>query len=332
MPLPLILAGAALVAGGYGVKKGVDAKGDFDKAKNINRKAKRIHDEAKGKLEDAHANAKNSMENLGKKKLIIWTESIDPFIEVFQKIKNIDVHDSDLAGMEKLPVITESDLVLMRKTAMSMKELASGGSTALGSGGLAGLAAYGSVQMLASASTGTAISALSGAAATNATLAWLGGGSLATGGMGIAGGTAVLGGIVAGPVLAVGGMMMASKAETAKEDAYSNLSKAEVEVENMTSGTVAVDGLRRRFNEINTVLMQLNSRLKPALGPFIELVNHNPDYSTYSEEDKKEVFKIQALAKTIKNILDTKILDSEGALTPESRQVVREGNKFLHKI
>jgi len=48
------------------------------------------------------------------------------------------------------------------------------------------------------ASTGTAISALSGAAATNAALAWLGGGALAAGGGGMAAGQAFL--ALAGPV------------------------------------------------------------------------------------------------------------------------------------
>lgn len=48
------------------------------------------------------------------------------------------------------------------------------------------------------ASTGTAISALSGAAATNAALAWLGGGALAAGGGGMAAGQALL--VLAGPV------------------------------------------------------------------------------------------------------------------------------------
>ncbi len=44
----------------------------------------------------------------------------------------------------------------------------------------------------ATASTGTAISGLSGAALTNATLAWIGGGTLASGGGGMAAGTALL--------------------------------------------------------------------------------------------------------------------------------------------
>lgn len=55
------------------------------------------------------------------------------------------------------------------------------------------------------AGTGTAISTLSGAAATKATLAWLGGGTLAAGGFGVAGGAVVL------SVIGVGGAYGAKK-------------------------------------------------------------------------------------------------------------------------
>ncbi|NUW71957.1 hypothetical protein HOP38_05490 [Vibrio mediterranei] len=68
-----------------------------------------------------------------------------------------------------------------------------GGSTAIG--------AWSIVSIIGSASTGTAISSLSGIAATNATLAWFGGGSLAAGGAGMSGGFWVLGGIVAAPLV-----------------------------------------------------------------------------------------------------------------------------------
>jgi len=74
---------------------------------------------------------------------------------------------------------------------------------------------YGGVMALAAASTGTPIAALSGIAAYNATLAAIGGGSLAVGGLGMAGGTAILGGVVAAPVLAVAGWAFASHAEEA---------------------------------------------------------------------------------------------------------------------
>ena len=59
-------------------------------------------------------------------------------------------------------------------------------------------AAMGVATAFGVASTGTAISALSGAAASNAALAWLGGGALAAGGGGIAAGEALLG--LAGPI------------------------------------------------------------------------------------------------------------------------------------
>ena len=61
------------------------------------------------------------------------------------------------------------------------------------------------VASLGTASTGTAISTLSGAAATKATLAWLGGGTLAAGGLGVAGGAVVL------SVIGVGGAYGAKK-------------------------------------------------------------------------------------------------------------------------
>jgi len=68
-----------------------------------------------------------------------------------------------------------------------------GGTLAIGSWALVGA--------LGTASTGTAISTLYGIAATNATLAWFGGGALAAGGAGMTGGMAVLGGIAAIPMI-----------------------------------------------------------------------------------------------------------------------------------
>lgn len=69
-------------------------------------------------------------------------------------------------------------------------------------GGLAAVGSWSLVTMLGSASTGAAISGLYGAAATNATLAWFGGGALAAGGGGVAAGAMTLGAIVAAPLVA----------------------------------------------------------------------------------------------------------------------------------
>ena len=106
-----------------------------------------------------------------------------------------------------------SEIEVQKKTFKNVcdfakKELASARKTAVGAGaGVAGGMAVASLAPSAAmwiattfgtASTGTAISALSGAAATNAALAWLGGGALAAGGGGMTAGSAFL--ALAGPI------------------------------------------------------------------------------------------------------------------------------------
>lgn len=75
---------------------------------------------------------------------------------------------------------------------------AAGGALGVGVATLGPTAAMGVATTFGVASTGTAISSLSGAAATNAALAWLGGGTLAAGGGGMAAGQLLL--TLAGPV------------------------------------------------------------------------------------------------------------------------------------
>ena len=76
----------------------------------------------------------------------------------------------------------------------------------------------------ATASTGVAIGSLSGAAAKSATLAWLGGGSLASGGFGAAGGMVVLSGAVAVAAVA---LTIAVTFAVGKYDEYAERQKIE---------------------------------------------------------------------------------------------------------
>lgn len=87
-------------------------------------------------------------------------------------------------------------------------------------GGAAAYATFAGAAMFGTASTGAAIAGLSGAAATNATLALLGGGTLAAGGAGVAGGTLLLTGIVAAPIaaLAAGGLFLVARRRSRQED------------------------------------------------------------------------------------------------------------------
>ena len=98
-------------------------------------------------------------------------------------------------------------------------------------------AAMGVATTFGVASTGTAISALSGAAATNAALAWLGGGALAAGGGGMAAGSAFLtlagpvGWAIAGISLAASGLMLfiSHNEKERLENIYTHISNRDVE-------------------------------------------------------------------------------------------------------
>lgn len=219
MPLPLIpvlLGGASLLAGAIGVKKGLDAKEDFDRAERIGKSAQRRH-------ENVVANTKKSQERttallveLGTLRKNIATNELREFIE---KVGNANLRNISREELDQMKNLVKESLAFDAKVGSLAGTVASGA--------LAGFGATGSVGLLATASTGTAISSLAGAAATNATLAWFGGGALAAGGLGMAGGTAVLGGLVAGPALAVGGFMLANKAEEALEKARDYETKAD---------------------------------------------------------------------------------------------------------
>lgn len=113
-------------------------------------------------------------------------------------------------------------------------------------GGTMAVGAWSLVTLFGSASTGTAIAGLSGVAATNATLAWFGGGALAAGGTGIAGGMTVLGGIVAIPLVYVVAKSTHKKAKEFEE--------AKVKVED------AILDIRRRLETLPSILEHVEAR------------------------------------------------------------------------
>lgn len=116
----------------------------------------------------------------------------------------------------------------------------------------AGFATYGGVMTLGAASTGTAITSLSGAAAYNATMAALGGGSL------------VLGTAVAAPILLIAGWAYNSHAEKAFDSACQTTLEVDSAVEKMTSA-------ESRLNEIKEYVDRLNLHVREICAVF---VNH----------------------------------------------------------
>lgn len=242
MPIPFLIGAAALGATLFGAKKGYDAMTDSKDSKAILTTAKNMYDEALSNLETQKGKTMISMETLGERKLIVWGNQLGRFANVISHIKGVDITGAPI--VEGIP-LEDIDVQEIAASSTRASEIIAGGTMALGTGALAGLAAVGGVKAIATASTGVAIKTLTGVAATNATLAWLGGGSLAAGGLGVAGGTAILGGIIAAPVFAVGGMLMAAKARQKLAEARTVNAEAEKAVEKINGAASILSGLEK---------------------------------------------------------------------------------------
>lgn len=208
MPIPFILGGLALAAAGTGIKKGFDANSKNNDAKEIVEDAQERFEDAQKRLENERIRLNDELREFATLKLSVFTTEINTLVKLVKKCKDAN----SVLNAENIN-FTAEEIKELESSVSSSLEISSGLGKGIASGALTAMGAYGSVGMLATASTGTAIGGLSGAAATNATLAWLGGGSLAAGGGGMALGTAVLGGMVAGPLIAITGFVMDSKAE-----------------------------------------------------------------------------------------------------------------------
>ncbi|MEM0733063.1 hypothetical protein [Neisseria perflava] len=168
---------------------------------------------------------------------------------------------------------------------------------------------------LATAGTGTAIGSLSGAAATNATLAWLGGGTLASGGMGVAGGMMALGALTTGPALLIAGWYMGSKAESKLNDAYSNLEEARKFRADTDAAIALTDGINEVAKRAISILSTLRTHSRRNLKRLQSIIDEQGvDYSKYSDDAKLIVMKNVKLIQLIKVVLDTPILDEQGNL------------------
>lgn len=223
MPLPFIIGAAALVSAAYGAKKGYDGYQKHSEADDIVNAAKSRYAAQKETFDTQEKDATETLAALGQKELHIGEQFNDFKIladELLKKLNNGRQNKLEI----NFPKHKLQRVENYSYTAISVLGAATGAGVA---GAAAGFAVYGGVMALGAASTGTAISSLAGVAATNATLAALGGGSLATGGLGMAGGTAILGAAVAGPVLAIAGWAYDSHGE----EALKNARKADREVD-----------------------------------------------------------------------------------------------------
>ena len=276
MPLPFIIAGAALAAGSYGVKKGIDGYKSHAEADEIVKKATERYEGKKHAFEVVDKKTQSELERLGTLELDIG-KSFDQFKTLADSLLEQINRDRQDKLTINFPKHEMEKIEEYRFTTLGVLGSVAGAGAA---GAAAGFAIYGGVMSLAAASTGTAISSLSGVAAYNATLAAIGGGSLATGGLGMAGGTAILGAAVAAPVLAIAGWAYANHGENALENANKASKEVDEAIKKMTS---AIDVL----SETEKYAIKIRQSLDSIFINFNQYFDKLKDINQLIESSKK---------------------------------------------
>jgi hypothetical protein len=207
--IPLILGAVALGTAAVGAMKSSEGIGNMNEAKKIGEVAQKRYDRAVSQLK-AEWEATNKLpEEYGQLQLKVKTCTIGRFVAFIERIGQ-RASQSELRFLEGLDISTQQ-IKEYKTTAIEAEDWVKGSVSAVVAGAAAG---SGAVTLARSVGTVTVtrffglwatevgISQLGGAAARNATIAWLGGSSMAVGGL-------VLGGITLGPALMVGGFQLA---------------------------------------------------------------------------------------------------------------------------
>ena len=329
MPFPLLLIGGAAALGAAGVFKGNEGRKQFEEAGDIRERAQKSLERAVAGVEREREHAAEALSNLGRLKVDLFDVEIRSFVATFEQLKNTELNefvDPDQPAFEQLE---NYEWGAIDFEAIDALKAVVGG---LGAGAAAGTAAWTAAVTFGAASTGTAIAALGGAAAANATLAWFGGGAIAAGGLGVAGGAMVLGGVVAGPVLAAIGLVVSAKGKVALETAKADAASArKVAAEARLVGKVA-RAVRIRAETARDVLTVLRTAFQPMLRELNHLVGTNVDYSTYDESTRESLRLTVLTAIAIRRILDAPLLDEDGALTEEAGALIEGGQTLAALI
>ena len=300
MSISILLLGASALAGAAGV--GGIAKGGSQvlKANSTMKELQAQHQQNLARLEKRNKECVRDMDKLGRKELEIL-KSFQEFSTVFEKIKN----RPEFAKVQKQGIcLPQYDGEELKKASVGANTLLGGlGGAAAGTAG--GFAASGAatavVMALGTASTGVPIASLSGAAATNATLAALGGGSLAAGGGGMALGTTVLGAATLGVGLLIGGVIFGITGGKISSDAK----KAQEEIEKETQQTEEIcnylldlqgtaNRYGRKLDEVGSMYHEHMEKLK-----WMVVMQGRADWDWYTEPEKQLVNNTALLVKLL---------------------------------
>lgn len=299
--LGLLIAGATLLGAGANI----NASAKNDEAIRKNNEAQEIIADAKRSAETAQNQCRCSMSQLARIKAEILKGTMRRFVKAYSKVGKVNFNDSE--GKMELTVFNDTELSNMQYLCTyvdksQMNAVVSGASGTLLAVGAADFVAGGALLGQVSIA-GTAVA-----------------------------GSAVLG-AVAAPVFAISGLAANSEASANLERANANLNKAFAYEEKCETYRVVADGISRRCDMFSEALDGINAEwFEKAVSEVERIVKSKNTFQdkwkkltrqkNYTREEMAVIGSAAALAKTIKTLIDTEIVNSSGDVTQESETVI----------
>lgn len=294
MPLPFILAGVALAAAGYGVKKGIDALDADCEADEFIKKAENLKEEAKRKVDSAQSSRNQALVRLGKKKLHVLSHTVSNFLDHFHRLNRsritIGTKDTDMQDIQKQVLGARNLLNQLNTNGID-------GDSALGV--IAGCGGLGTSSFTAGAIMG---------------------GGLAASGLA---GMAVVGGLLAAPALAILVAISADEMEKKRDDAKAYCSQVEVAVKKadvMVDQFQAVRKMADLFIEQITRFEKLFFSL--SIDAITTMKKHHYDTSRYNQKEKDQLCVTVSTLSTLSAFLKVPIMDEHQKLNEKAKNAL----------
>lgn len=315
--IPFLIGAGVVSLVGYGGKKGLEGVDAMKRASEIGRGAEAtlkravLHDARTREALNVRLNSfqtrKEEVHRSTLKRMVDFLDRLD--------------QNARVAALEQLGLLGVSRDEVKAFTAQYIEAggVVGGALVAVAAGAGASSVTTGLVTAMATAGTGAAISGLSGVAAESAMLAWLGGGTLASGGFGMAAGTAVLGGVAAGPAVAIGGFVLAREGEKSVTKAVEYAANVDREVAGMRTGWAALEAIQVRVDELQSVIDELDARAGAALA---ELWQLSATFRTHDDGHMKALATAMKLSKALSDLTRVPVLKSDGSINEEIEQLI----------
>ncbi|MBE7065906.1 MAG: hypothetical protein E7384_08870 [Ruminococcaceae bacterium] len=325
--IPLLIGAVSAISAIHGVSQAIEGADDLSAAKVRKEQAELLSDAAKKNVEVANKRAMDRLEKFAETKLGILSGSMSDFVTNYERIKHINFTETE--GIDELKNYSDckQEILQIKEATVEAKDVVMSSAAAIGFGALV---SKGTQSVILHAVTK---GGLAGAAASKHTLALIGGGSLKAGGLGMAGGKALLKGLNVGSALSLAGMIFASQAKKKYNDAEAEYLQAEALNEQAINTCIVLDGIMVRASQLCGVLQILDQFFVQGIKNMCDVIdNIGDDYRMYSVDDRKVISACVSFAITIKSIIDTTLLNADGELEKKSMESLMRGQEYIAKL